>query len=198
MIIVIDGYNFLKSITGTKFIPEAEMKDWIGYFQHYVSYRGNQVIVVFDAGPSFFESYDKQGNVDVWYAGQHQTADDWIKKWLGKNNNKDVLLVSSDREIRKWADELAVISISSQDFYTILNTVLAEQDYHPKIQIQSLYKTKQNEASDIYLDSLMEIGSRNVVSVYKEIEYTDPIQRIPKNKQNSKVDRAFLKKINKI
>jgi predicted RNA-binding protein with PIN domain len=198
MIIIIDGYNFLKSITGTKFISESQMREWINYFQKYLFFRGNQIIMVFDAGPSFFESNDRHGSVDVWYAGQHQTADDWIKNWLTKNKHKDILLVSSDREIRDWADSLSVVSLSSQDFYKILHSVVKEEELEQKIQMQSLHKTKENEAADTYLDNLMEIGSRNIVSVYKENEYTQDIERTPKNKQDSKSDKAVLRKINKI
>ncbi len=198
MIIIIDGYNFLKSITGTKFISESQMHQWINYFQKYLFFRGNQIIVVFDAGPSFFQSNDRYGSVDVWYAGQDQTADDWIKNWLTKNKQKDILLVSSDREIRDWADSLSVVSLSSQDFYKILHNVVQEEELEQKVQIQSLHKTKENEQSDSYLDNLMEVGSRNIVSIYKENEYTQDIERTPKNKQNSRSDKAVLRKINKI
>ncbi|MBI2345129.1 NYN domain-containing protein [Candidatus Dependentiae bacterium] len=198
MIIVIDGYNFLKSITGTKFIPESQMLDWINYFQKYIYYRGNQIIVALDAGPYLYESYQRYGAVEVWYAGQYQSADDWIKNWLNKNKQKDILLVSSDREIRSCANDLGLVSISSQEFYDILDTVLQEQEHKQEIQMQSLHKTKQDDVSDLYLDSLMEMNSRSMVSVHKENEYTQDIKRTSKNKKNSKSDRNFLKKINKI
>lgn len=198
MIILIDGYNFLKSITGTKFISEAQMREWLNYLEKYVYYRGNQVIIAFDAGPYLFASSDKQGAIEIWYAGQYQTADDWIKSWLNKNKEKDLLLVSSDREIRNFADGLGVVSISSQEFYAILNTVVHDQEQQQEIQIKSLHKTKDSDPSDVYLDNLMELGSRNIVSVYKENEYTHETERTPKNKQNSKSDKVFLRKINKI
>jgi predicted RNA-binding protein with PIN domain len=198
MIIIIDGYNFLKSITGTKFISDVQMHQWISYFQKYLSFRGNQIVIVFDAGPSFFESHDKHGSVEVWYAGQYQTADDWIKKWLTKNRHKDILLVSSDREIRDWADSLSVVSLSSQEFYQILHNVVQEEELEQKVQMQSLHKTKEDEAVDTYLDNLMEMGSRSIVSVYKENEYTQGVERTPKHKKNSRTDRVVLKKINKI
>lgn len=198
MIIMIDGYNFLKSITGTKFISEQQMRDWISYFEKYIGYKGNKVIVVFDAGPYLFASSDRYGAVEVWYAGQHQTADDWIKKWLSKNKEKDILLVSSDREIRDCAENLDVVSISSQDFYQLLDDLIEEQEHQQDIQMQSLHKTKQAEVSDAYLDNLMEVGSRNIVSVYKENEYTHETGRVSKNKQTSKADKVFLRKINKI
>jgi len=198
MIIIIDGYNFLKSITGTKFISECQMRYWINYFEKYIYYRGNQVIVALDAGPYLFASSESHGAVDVWYAGQHQTADDWIKAWLTKNRHKDILLVTSDRQVRDCAENLGIVSISSQDFYKILQTVVEGQEHQEEMWLQSLHKTKNNEPNDAYLDNLMDQGSRNIVSIYKENEYTHPIDRTSQNKQKSKSDKAFLRKINKV
>ena len=198
MIIVIDGYNFLKSITGTKFISETQMRDWINYFEKYIYFRGNQIMVALDAGPYLFASFEKHGAIEVWYAGQHQTADDLIKNWLTKHKQKDVLLVTSDREVRDFADDLGVVSISSQEFYKILDSVIDEEEHQQEIQMQSLHKTKQAESSDVYLDNLMEMGSRDIVSVYKENEYTQEMERTSKSKHTPKSDKAFLKKINKI
>ena len=198
MIIIIDGYNYLKSTTGSKFISDGQMREWIHALEKYVYYRGNQIIVVFDAGPYLFASSDRYGSVEVWYAGQYQTADDWIKAWLLKNKEKDLLLVSSDREIRNCADGLNLVSISSQEFFKIFNAVLEQEEHQEDILIQSVHKTKKDENSDDYLDHLMEAGSRSIVSVHKENEYTHGIQRTSKDKRTSKSDKFFLKKINKI
>ena len=198
MIIIIDGYNYLKSATGTKFVSEDKMREWIHALEKYVYYRGNHIIVVFDAGPYLFASSDRYGSVEVWYAGQYQTADDWIKTWLLKNREKDLLLVSSDREIRNCADRLNLVSISSQEFFKIFNAVLEQQEDEHEIHTQSVYKTKQDELSDDFLDHLMEVGSRNIVSAHKENEYTHETHRLSKDKHTSKLDKFFLKKINKI
>ena len=199
MIIVIDGYNFLKLVIGTTFVSDSQMSYWINYFQDYVDYRGNKIIIVLDAGPYTFQSYQKHGSVDVWYSGQYQTADDWIKNWLLKNKHKDILLVSSDREIRDFADGLNIVSIVSQEFYKIVDNLIEEsKKEYIKESSQVFIKTKGYESSDRYLDSLMEMGSRDIVSVYKENDYTQKVDRNSKSKQESKIDKIFLKKINKI
>jgi len=201
MIILVDGYNFLKSITGTKFINDRQMNDWLSKFEQYMQKRANRVLLVFDAGPSFFASCEKVGSVEVCYAGQHQTADDWIKVWLEKNNQKDILLVSSDREIRFWAHQLGVVSISSQDFYKIFNEVLQEQQIIEKVPDFTLYKIKKNESNELmdeYLDKLMESAYFDIESFESKYEQDAQEQSVIHNKKVSKSDKALLKKIDKI
>lgn len=195
MIILIDGYNFLKSITGTKFITDHQLHSWLMLFDQYMHKKPNKILIVFDAGPSFFASCEQEGSVEVCYAGQHQTADDWIKSWLEKNNQKDILLVSSDREIRNKAQELGVTSISSQDFYKVFKEALKKQEHVEKFSDFAVYKTKENEDSDEYLDGLMLAAAKDI----KFINHKHPeVGIVGQGKKISKKDKFLLKKIDKV
>jgi predicted RNA-binding protein with PIN domain len=198
MIILIDGYNFLKSITGTKFINEHQMRNWLSKFDLYVQKRANKILIVFDAGPSFFPSCEKTGSVDVCYAGQYQTADDWIKAWLEKNNQKDILLVSSDREVRTWAHQLGVVSINSQDFYKLFNDVLHEKQVTEKASDFVIYKIKKDEPSDDSLDRLMESAAYDIEAMGNKHQPDEEIRTVVHNKKVSKRDKSLLKKIDKV
>lgn len=197
MIIIIDGYNFLKSITGAKFITDHQMQTWIGQFETYQKKRKNRVLIVLDAGPSFYPSCEKIRSIEICYSGQHQTADDWIKVWLDKNKQKDVLLVSSDREIRAWAHQVGVVSISSQDFYKIFKEVLQEHEIIEQASDLTLYKTKEYESSDFYLDALMESASLDLSLIASKEDDKDQ-DFLRSNKKVSKSDKSLLKKIDKI
>lgn len=197
MIIIIDGYNFLKSITGTTFINDRVMSDWMGKFQQYMHYRGNRIIMVFDAGPSYYPSSEWYGAVEVLYAGQDQIADDLLKKWLLKHRGLEVLLVSSDREIRDWAENLQLASISSQDFNRVFVDVMKREERQLSSFQQTMYKTKEDDCQDDFLDALMEMGSRDLVSGIIKNEYAENI-RVRDGKKASKTDKAAMKKIHKI
>jgi len=197
VIIVVDGYNFLKSITGSKFIGDRVMHDWIATFQKYIHLRGNEVVLVFDAGPSFYPTIERHGSVEVVYVGQHQTADDFLKNWLVKKQDSDVLLVTSDREIRNWADTLHVASVSSQDFNRLFVDVMKHEERQLGVLQQTMYKTKMHRASDAALDDLMEQGSRDLVGGNIKTEY-EGVFRVRDGKKASKTDKSIMKKINKI
>lgn len=200
MIIIIDGYNFLKSITGTKFITEQQMHSWMETFEEYRKKRANKILMVFDAGPSYFPSCENIGSIEVCYAGQYQTADDWIKSWLEKNRQKDLLLVSSDREIRSWAQQMGVISLSSQDFYKLFKEALQESLYVQKIADLTLYKTKEEsfDDEDQSLDELMHAASLNLGLAGNKYDKDQDEVVVKTNKKISKSDKSLLKKIDKI
>jgi len=173
------------------------MLDWIVAFQKYIHLRGNEVVLVFDAGPSFYPTIERHGAVEVVYAGQHQTADDFLKSWLVKKQDCDVLLVTSDREIRSWADTLHVASVSSQDFNRLFVDVMKHEQRQQVVLQQTMYKTKVHKVSDAALDDLMELGSRDLVGSNIKTEY-EGVFRVRDGKKVSKADRSIMKKINKI
>lgn len=200
MIIVVDAYNFLKSITGTVFIEDRVLRDWTLRLQRYAKQRNNQVIMVFDSGPSFFPSKQKSGLFEAVYVGQGRTADDYLKQWLEQKKHEDILLVTSDREIRRCAAGFGVVSMSSQDFHKILIEIMQASDISQDA-IQSdyvLYKTKHSDQGDSWLDDLMDQGSQCLGDLRGKDESLDKSIRMPDQRKSSKTDKMLIKKINKI
>lgn len=197
MIIVIDAYNYIKSVTSERFIDESSINRWISTFQDYVRLRGNKVVLVFDAGPFFYQTTENHGGVQVIYAGQRQTADDALKIWVERHVGQDILLVTSDRQVRDHAQNLQVVSISSQDFYKVFNSLMRQEHHYEQKMTQTIHKTKQNEQVDFDLDRLMEQASRNLVAAVDKNEYDIPV-RVRDGTKACKADKQIMKKINKI
>lgn len=198
MIIIIDAYNFIKSISAHKFVDDHVVQAWIVTFQNYMKLRGNKIILVFDAGPFFTQTRQMHGGVEIMYAGHTQTADDVLKIWLERNVGQDLLLVTSDRQIRDHALNLSVVSISSQDFYKIFKSVMQHEEVVEQEFVKTVHKTKIDAgAQDHDLDTLMEQASRTLVVEKMKNEYAEPV-RIRESTKMSKADRQIMKKINKI
>ena len=124
MTIIVDAYNFIKHISGATFISERNRLFWMDRFSDYVLLRNNEVILVFDAGPGLYKTAENYKNISIIYSGQRDSADDVIKTWLSSRHGKDILLVTSDREIRDFANSCNIVSISSEDFNRIFSDSL--------------------------------------------------------------------------
>lgn len=199
MVIIIDAYNYIKSISAQHFADERAIASWIAIFQNYTRLRGNKVILVFDAGPSYFQTKESYGSVQVVYAGHQRTADDVIKDWMQENAETDALLVTSDRQIRDFGQRFAIISISSFDFHKVFSSVMQEEEHSEQVLQETVYKIKKNERSDNdELDRLMEEGSRHLVAGLIKSDHDQSVMRIRDGKKASKVDKHAMKKINKI
>lgn len=199
MIIIIDAYNYIKSISAQRFTDEQSIVSWITTFQNYTRIRGNRVILVFDAGPSYFQTKESYGNVQVVYAGHQRTADDVIKDWIQENAGFDVLLVTSDRQIRDHGQRFQITSINSFDFHKVFNSVMQQEERSEQALQKTVYKMKNDELSDNNeLDRLMEEGSRHLVAGLVKSEHHESMVRIRDGKKASKVDKSVMKKINKI
>ena len=121
-----------------------------------------------------------------------------IKIWLERNVGQDILLVTSDRQIRDYALNLGVVSISSQDFYKIFNRVAHQEELIEKRFADTVHKMKKNgEPVNPDLDEIMEQASRNLVADKVETEYDKNI-RISSSSKIKKADRQVHKKIDKI
>ena len=193
--IVIDAYNFIKQISSKQFVSDQEIRDWVDKFKEYVRLKNNEILLVFDAGPSIGRSQESHGNVKIIYSGQKQSADDVIKEWLDCNKECDVLLVTSDRDIRYFAEQLNIISVGSLDFYKIFNSVFQrEVKYEQKI-VHTLHKITDVQSQE--LDLLMEKSSRCLNSDIIHRDEIVPI-RIRNGKKVAKQDKKILKKLEKI
>lgn len=195
MTIIIDAYNFIKHISGKTFISDKEICDWIQKFKEYVRMKNNRIVLVFDAGPDMYGSDDVFGNVTVIYSGQKKSADDVIKSWLLKWRGVEVLVVTSDREIRDFASTLDVVSVGSDDFYKIFDRVMQQEMRYEQKIMHTLHKV--SDVQSLELDELMEKSSRFLGQDFVIREDVGPI-RIRNGKKVSKQDKRMLKKLEKI
>jgi predicted RNA-binding protein with PIN domain len=196
MIILVDAYNLLKTVLHVKFISDAQREQFLQVFAKYAQHRPtNTVILVFDGGPDLYEVENFYKQMTIIYAGSLQIADDVIKKKLYELRSQDVLLVTCDREIRRYAAQYQIESLGSVEFYNILQTSMQQHDQKEVIIAQTICKTSSGDNQD--LDRLMELGSRRLVMKDQDKQ----IQVVMKHTQqlgDTKKDKKLLRKIAKI
>lgn len=195
MTIIVDAYNFIKHISKSTFVSDQKKQSWIDRFCEYVEFRNNEVILVFDAGPGLYKTVERHRHITVIYSGQMDSADDVIKQWLRQRTGQNILLVTSDREVREAAHACNIVSIGSDEFYEVFNEVM---DRHVVYE-QKVSKIVHKISSDYVegLDDLMEAGSRHLVQHEDESGGVQDF-RVRNGKKASKQNKKLLKKIEKI
>ena len=193
MIIVIDAYNMLRSTPphGRK-VTEPERERFIAQIGRYGRIKDHKMVVVFDGGPVEWTFKERKNGVSVVYAGHHESADDVIKRYLGEQKTRDILLVSSDHELRERASRLSFPSIGSFHFYQIMVEVLQEKG-EVQIVTGQVVKTKKKENTD--LDALMEESSRVIPIKTQDLPKAPEIKRKGKRSREERRLEKILKKL---
>ncbi|HLP59698.1 MAG TPA: NYN domain-containing protein [Candidatus Deferrimicrobium sp.] len=116
---IIDGNNLLGSapdIDGHD--PEAKNK-LIAIVARFQEDKNSNVIIVFDGAPhNGVRRQEVSPKFTVLYPHYGNTADDEIREILGGFNYcKDVILVSSDRNLKDFAKEKGAKTLNSIEFY---------------------------------------------------------------------------------
>ncbi len=191
MIIVIDGYNVLKQVDANRKIGKEERGQFIQMLSNYHHRKKHAIVLVFDGGPCTWPSKEVIAKVKVVYSGFKKTADAVIMDYIKNNHAKDVLLVSSDNELARYAQKFDLVSIGSEEFYYLLQEALrnpfeeAVEDVHVEI-----------DESIEDLDELMQAGSSTVpVKAEDQLHQETPLSS---KRKSSKQERALLKKLQKL
>jgi len=206
MIIVVDAYNFLRAIPPyKKTITDQERVKFIIQLGTYGRRKGHKMVIVFDGGPHewpFKEILLRQGfgghgtkKVTVVYSGIHESADDYIKEYIEEHRSKDLLLVSSDNDLNRFAARLTIASIDSAAFYELVRQELSvKQSSSVRVPQDQLVKIADDTTDDI--DKLMMEASRDVP--IKSEDFVQDKKRTVKSNSLDKNDRVLLKKLNKL
>ena len=192
MILLIDGYNLIKNALSVSTISDHDKSLFIKKLHYYAKKKGHKIILFFDGGGFGFPSAENVGLVRVIYSGYKQSADELIKSYILENKNQDLLLITSDREIRSFASQFRVQSLPALDFYFLLKN---DQEAPAKAITaektkDTLYKTTSQDTPD--LDTLMEEASRIM------IRKTEDRGQEPKNKHQNSISRKDKKLVQKL
>lgn len=195
MIIIVDAYNLLRSVPPyKKTTTDQERVRFIAQLSAYGRRKGHKMIIVFDGGPHEWPFKENGKTATVVYSGIHESADDYIKEYVEAHHAKDLLLVSSDRELNHWAERHAIPSIDSSSFFQLLRQELSVGKAIASKQ-NEVVKLTRDEMSDI--DALMMEASKSVPIKSEDLA---PVGkgRDSKKAQVSKNERVLLKKLNKL
>jgi len=193
MIIVIDAYNLLKQYGSDREISSAARTAFIKKAAFYGSHKGHAMVIVFDGGLSSWVERSQVAGVTVIYSGARESADDVIKDYLHEQRGKELLLVSSDSDLVRYARTLSVESIGATAFYALM---LNNQNYGAESSRRSAGRAvKMSRRTTPELDALMQGADPQPEKKERD-----------ENKQNrkssghtlSKEERNIIKKIKKL
>lgn len=203
MELIIDAYNILKQISPKLYVEDRERSAFIEKLVYYTRQRNNQAIIVFDGSPPDDKpSKEQLGMVSVVYAGWKTQADTFIQNYVKKHKGRDLLLVSSDRQLCALVAEYKVPSVDALLFYKILQQVHSHAR-REEVFDQKVIKIKVNKQEDRDLDQNLDIDrimQEACQEVFSKDEFVDdkPHSRLSSAYTPSKKERTFLKKIKKL
>ncbi len=193
MIILVDGYNVLRGVLEGREADERARNQFLAQLGRYAKRKKHKIIVMFDGGSSPLPEREDQFGIEVVYSGYVDTADDLIKKKLTECHGKDVLLVSSDRELNSWGSRYDIPSIEARDFYELLQSALAKTENAHEVEIEVIH------LSDGHMDlnQLMEEATR-VIPVKQADMIGKAEQRTSPSYKQSKINRKLLDILKKL
>jgi predicted RNA-binding protein with PIN domain len=128
MLLLIDGYNLLHS--GQKHVHfNAIQLQWerdrlIERLSLYRQARPSEILVVFDGwhGGWSTEKRERRKGVDLIFSKVGEKADEVIKRLI-RAKGSGVIVITSDREISRYAERFSVPVVSSEQFQEKLKLV---------------------------------------------------------------------------
>lgn len=195
MIIVIDAYNVLKQVLAKQEVSDKERNTFIGQIGRYSKKKQHKAIVVFDGGPYEWVHKEKMNGLIIMYSGVHESADDVIKHYIEDHYTKELLLVSTDREINAVAARFDVPSINSKDFFALVRHALHEEPQMDKEFHGNMVKISQDD--DQVIDELMREAS-DFVPIKEEDVVMEVYSRMRSAHAEGKGNKKLLRVLKKL
>ncbi len=129
---IIDGYNvmFAAGLMGPKLGPEKFRKVRLRFLNDLAAaldpVDAHQTTVVFDANdaPDHFSAATKHKGISVFFAVDHDSADERIEDLIAKDSNpRSLTVVSSDHRIQRAASRKKARIVSADDFLTRMDSL---------------------------------------------------------------------------
>ena len=151
---IIDGNNLIGASPDISLKDADARKKILHLILKFQENKNNNIIVVFDGEPDYsLQPGEMSKKFTVSFPQYGSSADDEIKKILkGYNNCRDVILVTSDRELKSFAKDEGVRIINSIEFYYELKRV-----YRLNGKKEAKQKRIQTELSPSEVDSWLKI-----------------------------------------
>lgn len=193
MIVVIDGYNILRSIYTQPLVTDKERHEFIRRIVRYASKKNIDVKLVFDGGLYGMPDRDQKGLVEVVFTGSRETADEWILRFIENNKGYEVAIVSSDRELVNAAQYAGMLSVRAKQFQQLLADALRTA---PQVRQKSVNLRKMRKAEiDTDIDQLMHDAARMPHDKEIEDSQDDVETHYEKRSKKERKQRQKLKKL---
>ena len=154
MPIIIDGNNLIGASPDLNLADPDAREKLISIVRSYQERKRNKIILVFDGKPQHgLLTQQITEKLTVIYPRMDATADDEIKRVFDTYNDyRNVLLVSSDRELKKFAKKKGAKTINSIEFFYAL-----KRSFHITGKKEESHKRINMELSDGEIDQWMKI-----------------------------------------
>ena len=202
MTIIIDGYNVLKTVLATSQVSEHQREHFITQLARYAHLSHNKISVVFDGGQDIRPTTYSRNGIAIVYSGYRDSADDVIKHLLEQKQHREVMLVSTDRELNRYAAVLDIPSIDSTVFYGYFQERLRGEQRREVQQVQQARtdaRKRPGHESSAELDALMTGASEKVFHKHddeqaqenQQYTHRDAVQK--KSKEEKKLEKMVKK-----
>lgn len=189
MIILIDAYNLIKQVLEVSRVSDDQINKFINELKKYSKKKNHHIVLVFDGGFQSFPIREIDGLVEIVYVGYGHSADDFIKDYLEKNHKRDLILVSSDLELKNKAKSLSVEAFDVFEFYNKVKELFEPFDSaqgRKKIDYQAQGSLQKiSDESDAELDELMMLDFSAVPLKKEDLQFKIKSQakNIPKKEK---------------
>ena len=120
MIVLVDGYNFIKGIfPRRKGFAEECRQHLLRLISQYRECRRNtikEIIVVFDGGLFSRATREVHGGVSVIFSGRDRSADDWIVEHVDRHSGYELLVVTNDRQLTQRSKSSGSETMKIEEF----------------------------------------------------------------------------------
>jgi hypothetical protein len=130
MNIIIDGYNLIRQSDSLRrferFSLEEGRKELIRRLSHFRKLKGHKITVVFDGwinGSPREERHNETG-ITIIYSKRGEKADEVIKR-MARGSDREIIVVTSDRDIADSISRNGGVAISSPEFEARIQTIEA-------------------------------------------------------------------------
>ena len=133
MHLIIDGYNLLyvdrTLVSSNPTQLQRERDRLIDQLSAYRSLRQMEITVVFDGwqGGWSTEQRERRKGIDLVYSRLGEKADEVIKR-LVREKGAGVTVISSDREVSRYAEKISVAAVPSDQFKEKMENALLKRE----------------------------------------------------------------------
>jgi len=193
MIVVIDGYNLIKQIVGVSRVSHAQRDQFINDIARYLHKQKLEGVLVFDGGDFSYPYTIKHDKITIIFSGHKEKADQVIMDFIDKHPEHELLIVSSDREIRNHAQTKNKTSIPADEFYYRFVQKKPEPKAHTAT---ALHKTAVDSPPE--LDQLMHDATKNMFKKEEKENTETEKNRTSPAQRTSKKERVLNRVIRKL
>lgn len=121
MHIAVDGYNFIKQSPSLRALEKVDLQKarekLIEILAEYKRFKRHAITVVFDGAGQLSKAIyqEQQRGIGIIFSKAGEKADDVLKR-MAAEKKKEIVIVTSDREIAHFAEKKGAASISIEEF----------------------------------------------------------------------------------